>query len=334
MALGYAFKAIKLGRGQLLKLVPKLRTIPPNATQTLKQSADDVAKASATIADDTVKAGTNELAEQAVKSGFVSKNTIFYRSMQITMGVQAASLGLTSIEYATNGALSKISAEAVIAIHKQMEVQFGTKFAEQFKEKGLFLFEKASEWNGVPRNAVINVMAAGMEEAGMQAEADTLRIGNAIFTGSTALKAIRSENGDRTNQVMQYIIENSGVPEERITHHLENNPEVRQALEEKFNVDFSAYISSEHAVQQAPKLAGATEQTPSANTAIRLKEAAGDKLDQAKENGSELMQDFQNASFGQIIFNLVKTLFNAIGLGFIFENETKAEPQGPDLDLN
>lgn len=282
-------------------------------TADITRGADNAADG-VRVADDTLPP-TNSASGLSLSSRF-AVNTV-----KTGLYVSAATGALYITEYATDGALSRAAPGAVHGVADALQENF-PELAETIRERGLGALETISDFADTDKQAVTNITAGSLEEAGHTDLAMAVRIGGTVTSANFALTVANAEEGERAQAVVDQIAEQSGVERADVEQYFVTHPTQAALLQEQLGVDLEDTFPNLEYQQESYRMAQEAERNgtnmPFAAAAAPALAANGD-LTPAEQlqaatmaAGSTLSDGIQNFSMAAIFNQFIDTIVTGL----------------------
>lgn len=326
-------------------------------SRAVRNTGDDAADA-ARHADEALGAtrATDDFAPAASGGPDLSLgNRVALGTVRTGLYVSAATGALYVTEYATGGALSNAAPGAVHGVADALQDNF-PEFAETVRENGLSALETITDFADTDKQAITNITAGSLEEAGHADLAMAVRIGSTVTSANFALTVANAEEGERAQAVVDQIVEQAGVEQADVEQYFVTHPTQAALLQEQLGIDLEdtfpnleyqqeSYRMAQEAERNGAHMPFAAAAAPPAAAAAGLTPAerlqaatmaAGDTLNDGIQNFS------MAAIFNQFIDALVTGLQTVDQLaeeaGFdLFEEGSRldwrsaSQPNGPEM---
>lgn len=220
------------------------------ASKVAAGSADDVAKATAKATAKTTAHTADDAAKAAAKATSESLSQKAALSFTDKMALKSAKIGMLSTagiataiatEYATDGAVSEISAHTMLKVVDAVR-EIDPELAEQIKDGGMKALALAIGLAETPKNAAVNATSTILNEEGHTDAANGLKVLNTIASPSFYADIIVAEKDERANLFITKLSDAAGIEKDQVGHFLQSHPDLRNRAEDILDIDISKHF--------------------------------------------------------------------------------------------
>jgi hypothetical protein len=228
-----------------------------------------------------------------------------------------AGASLIGVEFASGHALSSWLANRTLDVAHGLE-DIDPELAQRVAEQGLETVMFAADVADTSRNALFNYAATMLEEEGREDEAVVLRVVGVISSANIYAGVLIAEEGERAEEFIKRL-DDAGISREQLTTCLNNNPHIRNRIEDTIGVSL------------ATSLPGLTERTDAPESSLREDFAQAARRAEEISRVNALSGEGLSAEFNNIVAEdslgmfssmnmFLASVFDAIGIDFIADH--------------